>query len=106
MTDGTNTLVIDTAQMVLRDIKFHMVGDSDLLRFRARTEDPATTTAAITVARQAVADGDRSMLHDDDGNDDDCDELRIGPYLLDLPLDDGAGAQLHRRRFRPAHTAK
>ena len=30
------------------------------------------------------------MSHDDDGNDQDCDELRIGPYLLDLPL--GAGA--------------
>ena len=29
------------------------------------------------------------MLHDEDGNEDDCDELRIGPYLLDLPLDDG-----------------
>jgi len=37
----------------------------------------------------AASADDIRMLHDDDGNDSDCDELRIGPYLLDLPLDNG-----------------
>lgn len=85
LTDGTNTLVIDTAQMVLRDIKFHMVetavcSDSD------DNEDPSDDSGHHGDSGSA---DDVRMLHDDDGNDDDCDELRIGPYLLDLPLDNG-----------------
>ena len=60
LTDGINELVIDTAQLVIRDLKFHLV-------------ETATCN-----------DDD-----DDIDQDDDCDELRIGPYLLDLPLGPG-----------------
>jgi hypothetical protein len=52
-TDGTNTLVIDQIQVVLREIELHRTGlASDCLN-------------AI---------------------DDDCEELEIGPLLVDLPL--------------------
>ena len=82
LTDGTNTLVIDTAQMVLRDIKFHMT-DTAVCSDSSHTEDPNDDSG------HHDGDDDIRMVHDDDGNDDDCDELRIGPYLLDLPLDNG-----------------
>ena len=81
LTDGTNTLVIDTAQMVLRDIKLHMVET-------AVCSDSTEDSGDDDHHGDSGAD-DIRMLHDDDGNDEDCDELRIGPYLLDLPLDNG-----------------
>lgn len=52
-TDGTNTLVIDQVQVVLREIELHRTGlASDCLN----------------------------------AMDDDCEELEIGPLLVDLPL--------------------
>lgn len=100
-TDGVNTLVIDTAQMVLRDINFHLVetasctddGSDDSPNGGGEHGDSAngddhggnSGSDLRTAANSRIA-----MSHDDDGNDNDCDELRIGPYLLDLPL--GAGA--------------
>jgi hypothetical protein len=52
-TDGTNTLVIDRVQVVLREIELHRTG---------------MTSDCV------------------DGIDDDCEELEIGPLLVDLPL--------------------
>jgi len=85
LTDGTNTLVIDTAQMVLRDIKFHMA-ETAVCSDASSNEDPNDDSGH---QGDSSSTGDINMLHDDDGNDSDCDELRIGPYLLDLPLDNG-----------------
>src|SRR6476620_4559489 len=52
-TDGSNTLVIDQVQLVLREIELHREG----------------ATADCTT-----------------GGVDDCEELEIGPKLLDVPL--------------------
>ena len=93
-TDGTNTLVVESAQMVLRDIDFHLIETATC------TED-GSDDGSVDDGSNGDNNGDNSgsgastsgnvaMSHDDDGNDADCDELRIGPYLLDLPL--GAGA--------------
>ena len=99
-TDGTNTLVVESAQMVLRDISFHLVetasctddgsddADDDGSSDDASGDDHGGNSGSD--ARTAAASGRIAMSQDDDGDDDDCDELRIGPYLLDLPL--GAGA--------------
>jgi hypothetical protein len=93
-TDGTNTLVVESAQMVLRDIDFHLVATANC------TEDGSDDGSVddgssgddngSNSGSGASSSGNVAMSQDDDGNDQDCDELRIGPYLLDLPL--GAGA--------------
>jgi hypothetical protein len=59
-TDGTNTLVINGVQLVLREIELHKAG--------------------------VVSDCATSV-------DDDCEELEIGPILLDLPLGTPGGAR-------------
>ena len=89
-TDGSNTLVVESAQLVLRDIDFHLVEtasctDDDL--DDANGDDHSGNGGSDS--RAAAVGGQIAMSHDDDGDDDDCDELRIGPFLLDLPL--GAG---------------
>lgn len=85
----TDTLVLDSVQLVLRDIKFERVnedacddehdddGDDD------RPDDDLTAAALIRPA----------SLHDDDGEDDGddgdsdaCESFNAGPFLLDLPL--------------------
>ena len=97
-TDGVNTLVVESAQMVLRDIDFHLVetaactedgnddGTNDGNGGNGGSDDGNSGSGAGSVSTA----GNVAFSHDDDGNDEDCDELRIGPYLLDLPL--GAGA--------------
>jgi hypothetical protein len=99
-TDGTNTLVVQSAQMVLRDIDFHLVetpsctedgsddGSVDGGSGSGSGDDNGGTSGSS--ATNVSVGGNIGLSHDDDGNDQDCDELRIGPYLLDLPL--GAGA--------------
>jgi hypothetical protein len=97
-TDGTNTLVVESAQMVLRDIDFHFVetatctedgsDDGSVDGGNGSGDDNGGNSGSSSTS--ASANGNVASSHDDDGNDQDCDELRIGPYLLDLPL--GAGA--------------
>jgi hypothetical protein len=85
--DGTNTLVIDTAQMVLRDIKFHLT-ETATCSDSSANGNPGDDDHGGNRG-DSTSDDHIRMSQDDDGEDDDCDELRIGPYLLDLPLDAG-----------------
>jgi len=59
-TDGTNTLVIEKVEMVVKEVELERVESS--------------------VDCDSLAGGD----------DDDCEELESGPFLLDLPLSPGA----------------
>jgi hypothetical protein len=94
--DGVNTLVVDTAQMVLRDIEFHLVETAACNDDGSDDDADDGSGGADDGSGHDAGDdhgGDRGnvvMSQDDDGDDDDCDELRIGPYLLDLPLSTGA----------------
>ncbi len=92
-TDGTNTLVIESAQMVLRDIGFHLVETatcSDDGSDDGSVDDGSGDDNGGSSGSDVRTGAQIAFSQDDDGNDNDCDELRIGPYLLDLPL--GAGA--------------
>ena len=61
--DGTNTIVITTAQMVVRKL--------------------------------ALKSSDITACSDDDNqSDDDCEEVKVGPMLVDLPLTPGATSEL------------
>jgi hypothetical protein len=67
-TDGSNTLVINSVQLVLREIELHKAGV---------VEDCA---AAV---------------------DDECEELEIGPVLVDLPLGTPGGARSFNVALQP-----
>jgi hypothetical protein len=75
---GTNTLVLDQVELVLRDIRFKRLNDDVC-------EGDGDQSGAIAV---------RPMSHDggengDDGNQDACETVNAGPFLLDLPLGSG-----------------
>jgi hypothetical protein len=74
---GPDTLVLDSVQLVLRDIRFKRVEDSAC---SDDDDDQGDDHSA------SIHDGD-----DDNGLDDDdaCESYNAGPYLLDLPLDPG-----------------
>lgn len=63
-TDGTNTLVIESVKMVLKEIELEQ-DDDDGIACAVGTQD-----------------------------DDDCEELEFGPVLVDLPLGAGAVAEI------------
>jgi hypothetical protein len=90
--DGGNVLVIDTAQLVIRDIELHLV-ENDLCTDDDDDRDDGNSGSDDDSS--GSGDGLRvaHFSDDDDDGDDDCDELRIGPYLLDLPLGPGAARQ-------------
>jgi hypothetical protein len=67
-TDGTNTLVIDGVQLVLREIELHKAG---------------------AVAECAAA------------ADDDCEELELGPVLVDVPLGTAGTARTFSAALQP-----
>lgn len=83
LTDGTNVLVIDTAQLVIRDIKLHQV-ENGLCSDDDDDQDDDSSGGD---------DDLRTANLSDDDEDDDCDEVRVGPFLLDLPLGPGAARQ-------------
>jgi hypothetical protein len=74
-TDGSNTLIIDRVQLVLREI--------ELKRIEASTSCDGSGSAASS--------GDDSSQ--DTSSHDGCEQLELGPILLDLPL--GAGGVAH-----------
>ncbi|HSE47385.1 MAG TPA: hypothetical protein VLA89_18970 [Gemmatimonadales bacterium] len=75
---GPNTLVLDQVGLVLRDIRFKRLNDDVC-------EGDSEQSGDIAV---------RPMSHDggengDDGNQDACETVNAGPFLLDLPLGSG-----------------
>src|SRR5262245_53343630 len=78
VTGGANTVVVDQVELVLRDIQFKRVNDDVC-------EDDGDQGEDIVVRPASHDDGENG----DDGNDDACETVNAGPFLLDLPLGSG-----------------
>jgi hypothetical protein len=76
ITDGTNTLVFDRVQLVLRDIRFKRVNDD------VCEGDTGSGGSNDLVVMSHEGNGD-------DGQEDACESVNAGPFLLDLPLGPG-----------------
>lgn len=72
---GSDTLLLDSVKLVLRDIRLKRVDDA------CDDDDDDGDDSTSATVRHAV-------LRDDD-DDDDCEFINAGPYLLDLPLGPG-----------------
>ena len=72
---GANTLVLDQVELVLRDVRFKRVNDDVCEGDDDQGED-------IAVRPLSHDDGENG----DDGNEDACETVNAGPFLLDLPL--------------------
>jgi len=77
---GANTLVLDQVELVLRDIRFKRLNDDVC-------EGDSDQSGDIAVRPLSHDDGENG----DDGNEDACETVNAGPFLLDLPL--GAGVE-------------
>ena len=76
VTAGTDSLVFDQVELVLRDIRFKRVNDDACDDDNDQNEDLSLRPA----------DHDENG---DDGNEDACETFNAGPFLLDLPLGPG-----------------
>lgn len=79
ITRGTDVIVISSAQLVVRDVKLRTVS-------AVCTDDDDVVSARVSV----LADG-KSGSHDDD---DDCPVVRVGPFLVDVPVNGADGARI------------
>ena len=82
LTDASHTLVLDSVQLVLRDIRFKRVEET-----ACDGDDDSTESGGLRLA----ASRHDSLHHGDggghDGQADGCEVFNAGPYLLDVPLD-------------------
>ncbi len=85
----TDTLVVDSVQLVLRDIKFQRVNEDACDNEHNDDGDDDSGHHDSAPVRTA-------SLHDDGGDDDGdndhsdaCESFNAGPYLLDVPLGPG-----------------
>jgi hypothetical protein len=81
LASATDTIVLDTVQLVLRDIKFKRVDESAC---DGETDD-SVMPAGLHPADGGHGDGGSDDGHD--GHSDACESFNAGPYLLDVPLD-------------------
>ncbi|HSB53199.1 MAG TPA: hypothetical protein VLD58_02550 [Gemmatimonadales bacterium] len=83
---ATDTLVLDSVQLVLRDIKFQRVNEDACDNENEPGDDNGTDSVPHTI-RMASLHDDGGSDDGDDGHADACESFNAGPYLLDVPLD-------------------
>jgi hypothetical protein len=84
---STDTLVLDSVQLVLRDIKFQRVNEDACDNEDEPGDDATTDTVAHTVRMASSLHDDGGENDGDDGHADACESFNAGPYLLNVPLD-------------------
>ncbi len=88
-TDGTNTLVLTSVQVVLRKVELERVGHDGACDDSSTPVSASTTaTSGGAAASTGTADDHGHDMGDDNGIDgnDDCEELEVGPVLVDVPV--------------------
>lgn len=83
---ASDTLVLDSVQLVLRDIKFQRV-DEDICDDNHDGMDDDGEDGPGHTLRVAALHDDGGSDDGDDGESDACESFNAGPYLLDVPLD-------------------
>lgn len=85
----TDTLVLDSVQLVLRDIKFQRVNedacDNEDHDDGDDHDDDDDSSSSPSILPASLHD-DHGEDDGDDGHSDACESFNAGPYLLDLPL--------------------
>jgi hypothetical protein len=82
---ATDTLALDSVQLVLRDIKFKRVNE-DLCDGESEGGGDAAASGQV---RPASLHDDGGENDGDDGHADACESFNAGPFLLDVPLGTG-----------------
>jgi hypothetical protein len=84
----TDTLVLDSVQLVLRDIKFQRINEDacDGEHNDDGDDDHDSDDGARPPVLAASLHDDHGDDDGDNGEDDACESFNAGPYLLDLPL--------------------
>ncbi len=82
---ATDTLVMDTVQLVLRDIKFQRVNENACDNEHNDDGDDNTPDQGPGDNLASVHD-DHGNDDGDNGEDDACESFNAGPYLLNVPL--------------------
>jgi hypothetical protein len=82
-TDGTNTLVLTSVQVVLRKIELERAGHDG-----ACTGTSSSVSASATTSTGSADDHghDAGDDHGHDANDDDCENVELGPVIFDVPV--------------------
>ncbi len=80
---GTDTLLITSAQLVVRDVKLRAVS--------AVCTDDDDVVSANVLGTSLSLDG-KSSSKSGESEDDECPVIRVGPYLVDVPVNGTTGA--------------
>lgn len=81
---GNDTILLDSVQLVLRDIKFKRVNETSC---DGEADDDSTMTPTGLNRQDDGHHGDGGGDDGHDGQADACESFNAGPFLLDVPLD-------------------
>jgi hypothetical protein len=81
---ATDTLVLDSVRLVLRDIKFQRVNEDACDNENHEGDDDSATPPPVV--HTASLHDDQGEDDGDNGHSDACESFNAGPYLLELPL--------------------
>lgn len=83
---ASDTLVLDSVKLVLRDIKFQRVDEDICDDNHDGMDDDGPDSTGHTIRMASVHD-DGGEDDGDNGEADGCESFNAGPFLLDVPLD-------------------
>jgi hypothetical protein len=94
ITSGTDVILISKAQIVVKDVKLKSAAatctDDD--------DDDDNSSSSIVVAASSSngksGSSKQSSSDDDDDDDEDCPTIRVGPYLVDVPVTGADGGRV------------
>ncbi|AMW05549.1 hypothetical protein [Gemmatimonas phototrophica] len=94
ITSGADVILISKAQIVVKDVKLKSAAatctDDD--------DDDDNSSSSIVVAASSSngksGSSKQSSSDDDDDDDDDCPTIRVGPYLVDVPVTGADGGRV------------
>ena len=90
---GTDEILVTKAQIVVKDVKLKTTSaictddDDD-------DDDDKSSSASSSSSSSRGNSGRSSSSRDDDDDDDDCPTVRVGPYLVDVPVSGADGGRV------------
>ena len=92
---GTDEILVTKAQIVVKDVKLKTTSaictddddDDD-------DDDDKSSSASSAPSSSRGNSGRNSSSSDDDDDDDDCPTVRVGPYLVDVPVSGADGGRV------------
>lgn len=94
ITSGTDVILISRAQIVVKDVKLKSAAATCTDDDDDDDDDNSSSSIVVAASSNGTSGNSKSSSKDDDDDDDDCPTIRVGPYLVDVPVNGADGGRV------------